>query len=252
MNPQAGDLTALPPQVAAELQQLVSAAQASFCDDLISIILYGSAAEGRLRATSDVNLLFILRRFSPQGIDPFREPLRNAYAAVNARVMFVLEDELCDAVEEFAVKFDDIARRRVVLYGSDPLAAMTVSREATIRRLRQMLLNMTIRLRERYAIVSLREEQLPLVIADFAGSLRAAATSILELQGKPAPSPKEALARLVGQLGDGSRFSDLLMQISNARETRTLPVGTARPALLAMIDLTARLHEIVHSLEQGQ
>ncbi len=45
------------------LDAVVDAARRAFGDDLRSIVLFGSAAEGRLRATSDVNLMLVLRRF---------------------------------------------------------------------------------------------------------------------------------------------------------------------------------------------
>ena len=52
----------LPEQVSRVLTEFVAAAQAAFAADLRSIILFGSAAEGRLRATSDVNLLLLLTK----------------------------------------------------------------------------------------------------------------------------------------------------------------------------------------------
>ena len=45
----------LPPQVEQSVNRFVKVARAAFGADLVSIVMYGSAAEGRLRATSDVN-----------------------------------------------------------------------------------------------------------------------------------------------------------------------------------------------------
>jgi predicted nucleotidyltransferase len=53
----------LPAQVARVLTDFVSAAQTAFANELRGVVLFGSAAEGRLRATSDVNLLIILSNF---------------------------------------------------------------------------------------------------------------------------------------------------------------------------------------------
>jgi predicted nucleotidyltransferase len=238
----------LPSDVTASLESLVRTAADCFGSDLVSLVLYGSASEGRLRPTSDVNLLFVLKKYDARRVDPFREPIRTAYAAVNARAMFVLESELADAVEDFAVKFGDIANRRTVLHGTDPLAGLKPTRDASLRRLRQTLLNAVIRLRERYALVSLREEQLPLVIAEFAGPLRASAAAILELQGKPALPPREALVSLLATLGDGDSFTPLLSRISEARESQSLPPGTAAETLLRLSELAERLHVLSRQL----
>lgn len=66
----------VPPQVKQVLLDFVQAAERAFGADLPSIVLYGSAAEGRLRATSDVNLLVVLSAFDPAQADALGEPLR--------------------------------------------------------------------------------------------------------------------------------------------------------------------------------
>ena len=97
-------------------------------------------------------------------------------------------------------------------------------------------MNLTLRLRERYATTSLREEQLALVLADEAGPLRAAAATLLELEGRPAESPKAALEAVAASLGD-AKWTQNLEQISQARQTRSLAPGVAGPALFGLIAL---------------
>src|SRR5687768_12122218 len=87
------------------VQTFVDTAVESLAGDLRAIVLYGSAAEGRLRPTSDVNLVLVLRSFDRARIDPLREPFRVARAAAGLRVMFLLEREIDHAAHAFAVKF---------------------------------------------------------------------------------------------------------------------------------------------------
>jgi predicted nucleotidyltransferase len=225
-----------PPAVETVLAELVKAAKASFEDDLVSVVLFGSGAEGRLRATSDLNLLVVLKRFLPERADQFREPMRLAHVAVRAAAMFVLESELPTAVEAFAVKFGDIARRSRVLFGQLPAALATISPQAKRQQVRQMLMNLTLRLRQSYVTTSLREEQLALVIADAAGPLRTAAATLLELEGQPAASPKESLEKMAGLLG-GADWSETLRRISEVRESRRLPPGVAGPVAFGVMAL---------------
>jgi predicted nucleotidyltransferase len=75
----------LPPPVNRVLTDFGAAARDAFGADLKSIILYGSAAEGRLRATSDVNVLLVLSVFDPAKANQLREPFRIAQAAVRLR-----------------------------------------------------------------------------------------------------------------------------------------------------------------------
>lgn len=228
--------TELSPQVETLLASLTEAARRCFVDELLGIVLFGSGAEGRLRATSDLNLLFILKRFDQSRVDAFREPWRMACVAGRASAMFVLESELPAAAEAFAVKFDDIGRRRRVLFGPDLIAGLAASRSAKIQRLRQVLMNFSLRLRERYTTLSLREEQLAVVIADAAAPLRSAAATLLELEGHPISSPKEALERVADSL-EGTGWAQVLEIMTTARLSRSLPAGEAGPAVFRLMEL---------------
>src|SRR5947208_706963 len=101
----------LPQDVAQGLEGFVAAAKEALGDDLVAAVLFGSAAEGRMRASSDVNLLLVLARFEPERIDRIREPLRLAHATIRLEAMVILESELNEAAEAFAVKFADIRAR---------------------------------------------------------------------------------------------------------------------------------------------
>ena len=124
------------------LTKFVDDAKLALGDDLKSIVLYGSAAEQKLRVTSDVNIVMVLNRFSPEKIDAFREPFRLAHASIRLTAMFLLADEIPAAAEAFAVKFGDIISRHRVLFGDDPFLHLDISRAATIHRLQQVLLNL--------------------------------------------------------------------------------------------------------------
>jgi len=237
----------LAPDARNAIEALATGAAASCGDDLDAIVLYGSAAEGKLRATSDVNLLIVLKQFAREGIDPLREPLRLAQAIANVRVMFVLERELPAVAEAFATKFADISRRHLVLYGRDPVAGLEISRAATIAQVRQSLLNLILRLRERYAVTSLREEQLALVLAEMTGPLRVAAATILGLRGTPAASAKEALATLAAELNVPD-WQQALERLSTARETRLLPPGTAADTHFTVMALADGLYALTERL----
>ena len=237
-------LSDLSPQVSRVLKEFIDAAQTSFTSNLKSIILFGSAAEGRLRATSDVNVILLLTQFDQHGADAMREPLRVAQAAIRLSPMFIVEVELPAAINAFAEKFSDILRRRRILFGSDPFVDVRIPRKVIIVRLDQILLNLVLRLREAYVMRGLREEQLALAVADAAGPLRSAAATFFELSAQPYTSPKNALEALVHLVGDPS-WIEVLPRISEAREKRVLPPGIAGPTLLKLIEITAGIRTLV-------
>jgi Nucleotidyltransferase domain len=237
VNERTGDL---PEVVARVLDQTVEAAARALGDGLLSIVLFGSAAENRLRPTSDVNLLILVNRFDPARVDTLRPTLQQGRAAIRLAVMWLTQDELPAAGESFSVKFADIVRRHRVLYGNDPFEHFAVSRRAAIARVQQVLFNLVLRLRASYALESDREERLAYLIADAAGPLRASAAEILDLQGTPASNGRAALELLARQWSP-TKAPMVIVSISQARETRRLePADTAR-VYLEVIDLAGHL-----------
>jgi hypothetical protein len=214
----------------------------SLGEDLLALILFGSAAELVMRASSDVNLLVVVRRFDSERINGASAVLQNAAAAVELHPMFLLAEELTLALEYFSVKFDDIAHRHVVLYGTDPFEALVIPRAQLAMRVQQVLFNQTLRLRSLYAVGRAREETLAAAIAEIAAPLRRCAYAILELRGERPASPKAALETLGGELG-GDWTHDLV-SLSKAREQLMLDPGAAAGLILRLSELAELLRQL--------
>lgn len=230
------------------LDDFVAAARAALGEDLQSVVLYGSAAEDRLRATSDVNVILVLTRFDMASVDRLREPLRVAQAAARVAPMFLRADEIGAAAEAFAAKFADVRRRHRTLFGPDPFASLAIPRAAELFRLKQVLLNLTLRLRFLYATRSLREEQLALVVAEAAAPLRSAAATLQELEGTAVLPGKEALETFARTLAPEGSLAGTLAALSEARQTRRLPPGAARETTRHLLDLAEALRGRVEAL----
>jgi predicted nucleotidyltransferase len=241
------DVPALPADVARGVEEFVAAAREAFGAALVSAVLYGSAAEGALRATSDVNVMLVLTTFDPAAAERLREAARLAGTTIKLRSMFLLRDEVAAAGEAFAQKFADVRRRHRVLWGEDPFAALAVPREALLVRLNQVLLNLVLRARAAYVERGLREEQIGRVVADAAPPLRTAAASLLELEGRPAASPKAALEEVARALGERG-WPETLARMSEARARGVLAPGIAGETLLAVIALATRMRGRLRAL----
>jgi predicted nucleotidyltransferase len=237
----------LPADVADWLSRVSAALVRSFAGDLRSLILFGSAAEGRMRASSDVNLLVVLDRLDVDRFNGVAELIQAASAAVELHPMFMLFSELPLATEAFAVKFDDIAHRHVLLYGVEPFGDLVVARAILIGRVQQVLLNLTLRARTVYVVNHNREEVLLVAVADAAAPLRRSAQAILELRGKQSASPKESLEILAAELGS---WSEDLKNLTRARQELQLPAGMAGPLLLRLAALAEAMQGPVAALRQ--
>ncbi len=248
MSPQLADkLQDLPAAIVSGLTSFVASAVNVFGANLKSVVLYGSGAEGRLRPASDVNLILVLSSFDADEADRIREPFAAARAAIQLTAMFLLEHEVPQAILSFGQKFSDILRRNRVLYGIDPFAGAHVPRAAAILRLKQVLLNMTLRLREEYVERGTTPERIAALIADAAGPLRSCAATLLELEGKPPLPPKEALIAIVTGFQE-SGWDEVLAHVSDAREKRELPVAIADQTLFRIMQLAARIGSRAASL----
>ena len=214
------------------LEQLSSDAQECFGPQLVSITLYGSGAEDRLRPTSDVNLILVFGNLDLSAVERFAPKLQFAQAAARIAPMFIKESEIPAAAELFAQKFSDIHRRHRVLYGRDCFHDSKPDHRATAMRMRQVLLNMTLRLREAYAERSAQPDRLVEIIADFAGPLRTCAATLRELKGETMLAPKEALERYAAASGLSGEW---LTHFSDAREQRALSNPAAMVTAKSML-----------------
>lgn len=234
----------LPRPAAQVLEELVTALVATAAAQLDSVILFGSGAEGRLRSTSDLNLLVVADGLTLEKLDALRLALLTGRSAAGLTVMFVEKAELPRAMEAFAVKFTDIKARHRVLYGSSPLESVEITREATVRRVRQVLLNLTLRLREQYVIDGEHEERLARIIADVTGPMRASAATLIALEDGRTLAPKAALEELVA--GDG--WDECLAGISAVHRGEHLPAGATRRLYGEVLRLLVALDERAFTL----
>jgi hypothetical protein len=245
-EPAAG-LSDIADTVAQAIASFVDSCRQCFGSNLKSVVLYGSAAEGRLRATSDVNLLLVLSAFDAGQAAALRGPFSIGHAAVRLTAMFLLDNEVSAAAELFGQKFSDLLRRRRVLYGPDPFEGLSIPRSAVIHRTRQVLLNLTLRLREAYIERGTTPERLSVTIAESAAPLRSCAATVAELEGQPKAPPKEALLKFVAELGDPA-WEETMSRMSETRAREFLSPESADATVMRLIDLAMLLRTRVDRL----
>lgn len=224
------------------LNDVIESSRVAFGENLLSAVLFGSAANGQLRVTSDVNLMLVLTRFESQEVDQIREAIRLARALVDLHVMFIEKHELPDALKSFPVKFADIIGRHKILFGENPFDNNVIPIADLIAHTKQTLLNFQLRLREQYVLVSLREEQLVNLVADSASPLRTCAAALRQVRGESYLNAKDALEQFVKKLNNPD-FARALDSMSQAREQAYLPPGRSAKVVLTLMELSQSLYE---------
>lgn len=235
----------LPVEVERALDAFVEALREVFGGRLLSVTLFGSAAEGRLRAASDVNVAVVTESFTRDDAGRLREPLAAAHAAIDLQALLLRADEVPAAAEAFAAKFADIRRRRHVLAGADLLGSVTVPRAAEILRVKQVLLNLTLRTRAAYARAAV-DSGLDRRLSDLAGPLRACAAAILELEGTPAPEARTALERVAKDADP--RFAAAVDAMVAVRRGAERPPDEEAAVLFTLLDLAEAMRRRAEAL----
>ncbi len=198
---------------------------AAFIDDLkmthgsnlVSVILYGSAAAGDfVPKRSDYNILIALKKIGP-------EDLRNAHACVRewSRMghpipVYFTVSELQNASDVFPIEFHQMSVARKVLFGPDVLASLEISDRFLRLQAEYELRSKLIQLRRQYIPASLSVEGLTRLMAESLSSFAALFRAVLILKGFDPPAKKHEIVELTAkELGiDGTPFE----KIFNIRE----------------------------------
>jgi predicted nucleotidyltransferase len=111
-----------------KLQELVTRLQKRCGDNLLSVVLYGSAArEDFHEQFSDVNVLVVLRDVKLESLEAISEVLRWWSREEKLRPpMIMTMDELRESADVFAIELFDIKRSHKTLFGQDVTATIDV------------------------------------------------------------------------------------------------------------------------------
>ena len=113
-------------------------------DNLLSVVLYGSAADGEFHPEySDLNLLCLVRDASFPALSKIAGVISWWRGKRHHPPLLLTSQELITSADVFSIEFSDMKQRYRVLYGSDPLrdlkVPMTHHREQLEYELREKL-----------------------------------------------------------------------------------------------------------------
>lgn len=145
-------LRGLPERVRSRLEELREALREALGDDLVSLLVFGSAVRGGYRSDqSDVDVLVVLRDDAPEKLVAIGPALQLARYAARIEAIVLKADEIPRAADVFPLLYDDVRRRHAVLAGRDPFAGLTISDVHLRLRVEQELREARIRLRRAIA-----------------------------------------------------------------------------------------------------
>lgn len=220
------------------LERLAAAVVAATGDNLVSLVLYGSAAAGQRGAQSDVNLLMVLRDASAAALHPLGGALRDwLKSGERAPLVFSL-DGWRRAADVFPIEIEDIRRRHRVLHGADPVADLTTTRDDLRRELEREARGLLIQLRAAYAAAASDGKALAAVVTDSLRTVLVLLRASVRLGDGDVPESREGLVEAVGRTAgfDPAAFRWPLEQQAASRPGKLQPHD---PLAAAFLDAVA-------------
>lgn len=230
-----------------ELQNFTARLRDVAGDNLVSLILYGSAASGEADAYSDLNLLCVLRDLSFSHLASLSKVVES-WTRKNQRLpLFISEKELKSSTDVFAIELLDIRQHHKLLFGKDLLKDLEIPMGSHRAQLEYELREKLILLRQRLLLVAGDDARiLDLLLHSFPAFITLF-RHLLIAQGKPAPATKsEAVQMLLAQSGsDAELFQQLLQARTEPKSATRLNARAAAQQYLAFAE---RLTEMVDGL----
>ncbi len=184
-------------------------------DNLVSVILYGSAAAGDfITRESDYNILIVLEKIAPSD-------LRNAHACMrewnrlgHPVPVYFTREEMKNAADVFPIEFHFMEQARKVLFGEDVLADVVISDKYLRHQTEFELRSNLVKLRRRYIHASTNAESLANLMVGSLASFSSAFRAVLLMMGKVPPVKKHDIVReTIRELGLQKEAFEKLFEI---------------------------------------
>ncbi|MBV8903332.1 MAG: hypothetical protein JOZ22_06815 [Acidobacteriia bacterium] len=208
------------------LDQLVRKLQQAYGESLISVVLYGSAADGEHQPKySDFNVLCVLDSITPRELAAGEELFHWWRGEGNPSPLLLTEPEIAASTDCFVIEFLDIQRQHRLLHGKDVISGLVIDRErgASLYRVQveRDLRARLLRLRQKAAGMMSDRDLLRRLLADSVSTFCVLFRHVLALRGVDVPPRKrEIIRRAADCFGlDGQPFEQLL----DLREERQTP-----------------------------
>jgi hypothetical protein len=165
-------------------------------DDLVSLMLYGSAARGTAApGWSDVNVLLVLRRSTAEVLHRAAGPLTAWRKAGHPAPLIQTASEWAASTDVFPMEIEDIREAHRLLAGEDVVSGLETRRADEREELEREARGKLIRLRAEYATSAEDGKATGALLASAAGTFLTFFRAALRLQGRPVPIDAGDLVR---------------------------------------------------------
>lgn len=206
------------PEKGGPLDTLTKKLSSALGDDLISVVLFGSAAAGdHHRGFSDLNVLGILTSITPSQLRA-TEPIFHWWREQgNPSPLLLTKDELATSSDCFAIEFHDILDNHRILYGPDLLSGIQIGDHFYRAQVEHELRSKLLRLRQKASGILSDKDVLRRLLADSISTFCILFRHALILHGVHPPAIKREIVRIASERFGVSRTPfDTLLEFREA------------------------------------
>jgi hypothetical protein len=169
-------------------------------DNLVSLILYGSAARGDFDPRrSDLNLLMILRDVTPISLRPLGEAIRSWVKQGQPPPWIFSEQGFRASADVFPMEIEEMKDAHRVLRGVNPLDGLQIERSDLRAQLEREARQKLLQLRTYYAATEADGKALGKLVESSFRSFLVVFRTLLRLEGQPPPRDVQELVRLAAK-----------------------------------------------------
>jgi predicted nucleotidyltransferase len=222
-----------------------------FGDDLVSIILYGSAASGEyVPGKSDINFMIVLSEAAIDSLDRTFQAIAKWRKRNIATPLFVTEQYLHTSLDAFPVEYLNFQSNYELVYGKDILRDLAFDTRLLRLQCEREIKGKLLLLREAYLETRGKGRHLQELISQSIQAFIAIFNGLLYIKGKEIPRRKRDVIQQVCEIFemDGALFEKLL----DIKEKKVKLSGTELTGLFrTYLKEVRRLWKVVDGLDGG-
>ena len=177
-----------------DLEQFAARLEAALGDNLVALLLFGSAARGtHVAGRSDRNVLVIVRDAGVAKLHAATPVLAEWAKAGESAPLVFAEAEWRASADVFPIEIEDMREAHRLLAGRDPFEGLVTRRTDLRRELEHELRGKVLRLRTEYAAAAADGKSLERLLVHSAGTFFVLFRATLRLVGGAPPADHDAL-----------------------------------------------------------
>jgi hypothetical protein len=224
-------------------EQFSEKLKAACGDNLVSLLLYGSAAAGdAVPGRSGANTLAVLKTCGPAELKLLAPALKDWLKAGNPAPVLFSRDQLLTSADTFPIELADMKDFHRVLHGEDVLSAITIKPQELRLAVERELKGKLLRLREAALRAGGDRKVLKEVLAGFVSEMLVLCRAALRLKADKVPAAKLDCAR---QLAVHAGFDAAAFAEADALRRGEKPAGETDGLFDRFIEAAAKLSAAV-------